>query len=120
MRGHAAFVLPFTEPRLIAFSSIYQLPLNLEGFRRRRTMQHGKNVWRQSVNDVFSVLSCEGLVSVLVFFFFLFPLSSSPSATAAPSSSRVHGACLRLSSSTFAPLRIPSFLSISIHISFIR
>ncbi|KAJ7823169.1 hypothetical protein B0H14DRAFT_3470262 [Mycena olivaceomarginata] len=44
MRGRAAFVLPsFTEPRLIAFLSIiYQLTLNLKGFRHRGTMQHGE------------------------------------------------------------------------------
>jgi hypothetical protein len=60
MHGRTAFFLPsFTEPRLIVFLSIYQLTLNLKGFRRRRTMQHGERVWRQSVDDVFGVLSCE-------------------------------------------------------------
>jgi hypothetical protein len=60
MRRRAAFVLPsFTEPRLIVTLFIYPLTLYLEGFRRWTTMQHGEGARRQSVDNVFSVLSCE-------------------------------------------------------------
>ncbi|KAJ7310859.1 hypothetical protein DFH08DRAFT_1046243 [Mycena albidolilacea] len=58
--GYAGLIrvlLATPHPRLIAFLSIYRLTLNLKGFRRRRTMQHGERVWRQSVDDVFGVLS---------------------------------------------------------------
>ncbi|KAJ7789496.1 hypothetical protein B0H14DRAFT_3502950 [Mycena olivaceomarginata] len=40
-------------------SRMQRLTLNLKGFRRWRTMQHGGGVWRQSVDDVFGVLPCE-------------------------------------------------------------